>query len=390
MKGEVRVLALASAAAFLGTAAFRVSVPLVAYYVREGLGGAMVEVGGLTTAFFMARAIAALLTGRVLEERVRVSVIATLSFAANAVVVQLYMLASSWLHVVLLKMLQGLLNGFAWVSIQYALGVAVRSSLKGRAYSTYFALGSLGSLAGNAAYSLLGAEGMWATLAVSTLLFAATAVTAALIPEPPHAPRAERTKARRSGILNLQAMAAVASIRAASSLIGGDLIYVYLREAGGMSRQLAALVVGLSDAVGVAVSFAVSWIADKRSDLAAMVVTGALALGGGTLFAFSNPLTMIAGYVLFALGARSLTPLARRVAVTYAEMKGVAVGAVNAAGNFSAAASAPLIGGLLDALDFYTVNIVGVEVIVVAALVDLMLVAGVAAPLALLAELKHG
>lgn len=31
-------------AAFTGTAAFRVSVPAVAYHVREELGGAMVEV----------------------------------------------------------------------------------------------------------------------------------------------------------------------------------------------------------------------------------------------------------------------------------------------------------------------------------------------------------
>ncbi|MCD6357115.1 MAG: hypothetical protein DRJ96_08095 [Thermoprotei archaeon] len=392
MRGRLRALATSSFTAFVGTAAFRVSIPAVAYYVREELSGAMAEVGLLTSAFFTARAAAALLAGRALEAGARTALLASLCFAVNAAVAQLYMLSSTWLAASLLKLVQGILNGLAWVSIQYALGLSVEARLRGRAYSVYFAMGSLGSMMGNVIYSILGEGGMWKALTASSLLFVATAVTAAMVPEPP---AARKVKAKRSspppatgvGGLNIQVLTAIASIRAASALIGGDLIYVYLREACGASRQAVALVVGLCDVAGIAASFAISWVADRGRDLAAMALASVSALSGGVLFAVRSPLTLLAGYALFAIGARSLTPLTRRVATTYAEMKGMAVGAVNAVGNFSTALSSPLIGGLLDVLDYQTVNVAGVEILIAMAVIDLVIAAGACIPLTLLAKL---
>jgi len=145
--------------------------------------------------------------------------------------------------------------------------------------------------------------------------------------------------------------------------------------------------VGLCDVAGIAASFAISWVADRGRDLAAMALASVSALSGGVLFAVRSPLTLLAGYALFAIGARSLTPLTRRVATTYAEMKGMAVGAVNAVGNFSTALSSPLIGGLLDVLDYQTVNVAGVEILIAMAVIDLVIAAGACIPLTLLAKL---
>jgi len=389
----LRALAVSSLTAFVGTAAFRVSVPAVAYYVREELGGAMMEVGALTSAFFVARAAAALLAGRALEAGARAALLAPLCFTANAAVVQLYVLSGTWLAASLLKLVQGILNGLAWVSIQYALGLSVEARLRGRAYSTYFALGSLGSMAGNAIYSLLEGVGMRAVLTASSLLFAATAALAAMTPEPSTAqatkPRsAPPAQSLRARVLSMQVLTAIASIRAASALIGGDLIYVFLREASGATRQTVALMVGLCDAAGTAASFAVSWVADRGSDLTAMTLASVSALIGGALFAVNSPSTLLAGYALFAIGARSLTPLARRIATTYVETRGVALGAVNAVGNLSTALSSPLIGGLLDAIDFQTVSVVGVEILVVMAIIDAVMAVGACIPLILLVKLS--
>lgn len=280
----------------------------------------------------------------------------------NAGVAQLYTLCSTWLFAVLLKLLQGVLNGLAWVSIQYALGLSVGERFRGRAYSTCFALGSLGSAVGNILYSTLSRGSAPIALATSPLLFVATAALAAAIPEPPPAHRAEserRGSPPGVGGLGLEVLTAVASVRAASALIGGDLIYVYLREVSGATRQAIALTVGLCEAAGIAASFVVTWAADRGGDIVATSIASAAALSGETLFAANSPAALMAGYALFVIGARSLTPLARRVAVAYARAKGLVIGTVNAVGNISTAVSSPLMGGLLDSLGFQSVDIGG-------------------------------
>ena len=167
------------AAAFLGTAAYRLSVPAVAFFAREALGSTMLQLGLLTLSFFAARAVTALLTGRLADKGLRVGLAAAACFLIHAFVIMAYGLARSWIHVLLLRAVQGALNGVAWTAVQIALGASVRHEVRGRAFSIYFFSGSLGSFAGNAIYSCLARLPLQQLMFVSAAFLGLTAASTA-------------------------------------------------------------------------------------------------------------------------------------------------------------------------------------------------------------------
>jgi len=142
LRASGRALLLAFATSLIGTMAFRLSAPAIAYYVSGALGGSLAELGLLTTAFFLIRAVFAILMGRLADKGVRLGLAASSCFLAHAGVVMLYPLASSWVGVLALRVLQGALNGLELVEAMFflsmglALAIAVSVAGASRALSS--------------------------------------------------------------------------------------------------------------------------------------------------------------------------------------------------------------------------------------------------------------
>ncbi|MCD6340616.1 MAG: MFS transporter, partial [Desulfurococcales archaeon] len=175
MRRDYLAVGLMIVLAFVGTVAFRVSMPAVAFYTRSILEASALGVGLLTSAFFAARAIFAVVSGGLADKYgYRVLYFSAAAFLLNAAIVKLYAAASSLPEVLLIRFMQGVFNGIAWVPVQAVLGRLVPKPVRGRVYSIYFALGSLGGMAGNAIYAELAEAPIAAVLTVSAISFAAS------------------------------------------------------------------------------------------------------------------------------------------------------------------------------------------------------------------------
>ena len=367
----------------MGTMAFRVSVPAVAFYTRTALKGTMLELGLLTTSFFAARAIAAVLAGELADRGLKLHVIASSCFLAHSIVVMSYRLARSWSSVMVLRALQGLLNGLAWTSVQFVLGAAVRTEIRGRAYSVYFAFGSLGGFAGNMAYSLMASPSLSKPVALSALAFSLSALTSMFLVSPglsggkhgcPRAQGGRYQGPRGSGLLTWISLMVFGS-RAFASLLTGDVIYIYLSEVLGVGPSLASAIVGLGSLVGLVTSMAISWVADKKDDRLALSLAVGLSSAGALTAAIRYALLGVAGFLLLAMGVISLMPLVRRIVMTYQRRRGLALGVVGAVGNVGTASSSVLFGGSLQLLGASTVAVLGLEFVEALLVVSLGLLA---------------
>ena len=381
-----RILIASFATAFIGTMAFRISVPAVAFYTRISLKGTMLELGLLTTSFFAARAIAAVLAGELADKGLKLHILASSCFLIHSLVVMLYRLVRSWLSVVFLKALQGILNGLAWTSVQFVLGAAVKTEVRGRAYSVYFAFGSLGGFAGNIAYSLMPGTGLSKPIALSALAFSLSALTSMFLVSPSlTAGKSRRAKARnRSSIIRTRPEGScllawislmVFGSRAFASLLTGDVIYVYLSEALGISPSLASALVGFGSLVGLLASMAISWVADKKDDRLALSLAVGLSSAGALMTAIRHAALGVAGFLLLAMGVVSLMPLVRRLVMTYQRRRGLALGVVGAVGNVGTASSSVLFGGSLQLMGTSTVAVLGLEFVKAVLVVSLALLA---------------
>lgn len=353
------------AISFAGTAAFRVSVPAISFYARSVLEATALGVGMLTSAFFFARALSAIAAGSVADRYgFRVSLLAAACFALNALAVQLYGFSSNVAWFVIVRLMQGALNGLAWVSMQYMLGRLAPRDVRGRAFAVYFAAGTFGTVAGNALYSMLSNAPLTAALAVSSFLFLATSVLAAslsfLIRGAEVEDRAKEPKAygatrtQPSPMLGLIAIVPLAVVVAGSSIIGsvvsGDLTYVYIKEFLGIPKYAVADAVAVSSIVGLLGTYALSWVSDKVSDRVSLRLSILVGLAGAFMMALPSLPLVVTGRALAAVGGSAVMSVSRKVAVTYYGRRGAAVGVINATGNAGKVLGSLIAGHLYDML----------------------------------------
>ena len=157
---------------FSGTLAFRLSIPVVAYHVREELGASALIVGLITTAYFIMRAFSASISGEVIARLRDYRRISFMGFLVSALVVLAYAYSYSWVVVVVLRLIQGFLAGLMWIPLQYAVSVYSRESWRGRAYAFYLLVGAIGVQVANVVYALMEAYGALTILLLSSILYA--------------------------------------------------------------------------------------------------------------------------------------------------------------------------------------------------------------------------
>jgi len=355
--------------AFVGTTAFRVSVPAIAFYAREVLSASAFSVGLLTSMFFAARAVASILAGFLLGKagKFLLSLIITTSFVINGFIVLLYGLVESVAWLLAVRLCQGFLNGIAWVLVQYVLGMSVSENIRGRVYAVYFALGSLGSVLGNFIYSLISKQELTLSLIVSSTMYILSGIIALVamrtlsikleIKRTPSnlsfkgVERASTYGFMTSAILLLLI---VLGISAFSSIVRGDLIYIYLSESLSLSKSYVAELVGIASLGSLIGAYLISWLSDKYGNVLALRVSSLLGALGSILLSVRLGGVAITGLLLFYIASSSVIPVSRRAAITEFKLGGLILGVVNAVGNLGNVAGSAIAGYLYDLLDVHS------------------------------------
>jgi len=341
--------------------AFRISIPAVTFFTRKVLEASALSVGLLTSSFFAARAIFSVVAGGLADKYgSRVSYAASLCFLINGFVVQLYSIAKSVILIIAVRFLQGILNGISWVSVQFILGRSVSEEFRGRAYAIYFALGSLGIVAGNMAYSILSHNPIGDILNISTVLFIVSSIlTLAITYNSRSETMVSSVERRREksgkyegkliGIIPL--VIVVFSVTFFASMMRGDLIYVYINEFFGVSEAMVAQTIAFSSLIALIGGYMLSWFSDRFSDFSALRASLLIACLGGFLVSVRMFPLAILGLAIFYAANSGIVPISRKIAVTYYRLGGTALGLVNALGNVGAVIGASVLGYLYDKFD---------------------------------------
>ncbi len=348
-------------AAFSGTAAFRLSVPAVAYFSRSALEASALGIGLITSAFFVGRALVATGAGGLADKfRERMTYLATLSFLVNAGVTYTYVYVNSIYEVVFIRFIQGSLNGLGWVSLQYVLGGLVGRKVRGRTYSIYFISGSLGGIVGNYIYSVVSKLFLSRILPISSAFFAMTSLLSLIVALSgrkliySQKRLASLSKLRSPGKLKTiyitPIFIALFIVGLSSAGLKGDLIYIYLKEWLGLSRAESATIIATAGLVGLAGNYILSWVADSMSDYLALAISTSLTAPGLILVGITSLPIAVAGLIFFTAGASAILTISRKVAVTFFSRGGFTIGLINAAGNLGSIAGGVLIGYLYDLL----------------------------------------
>ncbi|MCD6503327.1 MAG: hypothetical protein DRN30_02485 [Thermoplasmata archaeon] len=360
---------------FLGTAAFRISVPAVAFYTRQVLEASALGVGLLTSSFFAGRALFAVVAGGLADKyRDKIAYMAAICFSLNAVVVYLYGLVNDIVSVILIRALQGALNGIAWVSVQVILGSSVSYSIRGRVYAIYFALGTLGNVAANKLYSSLSNKPLSSILVISSILFLATAililVIGILLPASLYSIKhksgkesnvsEENEHIKASIVIAIPVILIVLGVSMFSSIVRGDLVYIYMNEAFKLSRGDTADIIAFASLIALVGGYILSWISDKVNDTLALRIAISIGFLGSILVSIRALIGVITGLVLYYIANSAIISISRRIAITHYKLGGTVMGLINAAGNIGSVTGSSIAGLIYDIYGLFTLNILGV------------------------------
>ncbi|WP_456423056.1 MFS transporter [Thermococcus sp.] len=330
--------------AFTGTIAFRLATPAIAFYTRDTLKASMIAVSLVSMSFVLARAFSSILGGLFLEKGKKLVYLGAMAMMGNALAVQLYPLTSSWLQVVGIKLLNGFLNGISWPMAQFVIAVATPKEIRARVTAVYFFFGSIASLLGNYIYAYTVGLGLSGQMWISSTFFVLTGFIMLLsyyLLYGEITPRRERTPGE-SPSLNPRRILIIASLMAVIvAFTSGEITYVYVSEALGLSRERTAVLLGWVGFLSALLSYFVSWVADVKSEARMVKLTALLAGLSPLLASIKTAPTVFLGVFLALFAFQSFRPISRKVLASY-HRSSLAIGGINALQNIST-----FIGGML-------------------------------------------
>ena len=365
LRSEARWLLPVFAASFLGTAAFRASVPVVAYYARTELQVSLSLLALLTILFFLARAAVAPVAGSLTDRSRKFYLLTPPLLALNAALILLYTNAGSWGELAALRAGQGAVNGAVWALLQVAVASSAPPKWRGTALAIYFAMGSAGIFAGNAIYAVLAHMGGRTVLAVAAALSAAAApiiypsltyLRSISVEVKPHAVDSGARPREALPLLSTCFLTAFTG-----SVVMGDPIYVYLNEFVGLSKELATLSLGTTGVLGVLASMPLSALADRRSEKMAAAIALGFVCATPLLIAPSAPPIVFSGLLTAAIGWKGFTPISRRWAATHFRNSGAIIGLTNTAMNVGTILGVFAFSGAYDLLQGVIVALGGLQ-----------------------------
>ncbi|WP_297470684.1 MFS transporter [Thermococcus sp.] len=355
--------------AFTGTIAFRLATPAIAFYTRDVLKASMLAVSLVSMSFVLARAFSSVLGGFMLEKGKKLVYLGGFAMMGNALAVQLYPLTSSWLQVFGIKLLNGFLNGISWPMAQFVLAVTTPKEIRARVTAVYFFFGSIASLLGNYVYAYTVNLGLTRQMWISSAFFVLTGLIMLLsyyLLYGEITPRRKKTSNGERPSLNPRRILIIASLMAIIvAFTSGEITYVYVSEALGLSRERTAVLLGWTGFLSALLSYFVSWLADVRSEAMMVRLTALLAGISPILASIKTAPTVFLGIFLALFAFQSFRPISRKVLASY-HRSSLAIGGVNGLQNIST-----FVGGMLFGLAYSLGEIHSVVTLNIALLVFL-------------------
>ncbi|AEC51605.1 hypothetical protein PNA2_0689 [Pyrococcus sp. NA2] len=322
--------------AFLGTIAFRLSTPAIAFYTRDVLKASMLSLSIVSVSFILARAFSSLFTGLILERGKRFLYLGALTMGGNALIVHLYPLTTNWIQVVGIKVLNGLLNGISWPTAQFAIASASPDSIRARVTTVYFFLASVASVLGNYIYAHMAELTLKAQMLVASLFYLLTAISMFLAYRLLYdhvTPRRKKGEAKIQ--LDPRKVLIITSLIAiVTAFSSGEITYVYVSETLSLSKGTTAKLLGWTGFIATALSYLTSWRADVGDVRRVISMISVLAASSPLLASIKSPATVFLGVFLALFSAQSFRPISRKVLVSY-HRSSLAIGSVNAVQNIS-------------------------------------------------------
>jgi len=336
-------LALLISLAPLGTFAFTLSKPILAFYVREDLRATVLGVSTLTIAYLGGRALGS--SGVAYFARGRAAVLMpAIGFASMGLIFNLYPLASAWYQVSALRLVQGFMAGISWPVLQIMVTSAAPERLRGTVNTAYFLSGGLAISLANFAYAgRLSAWDMRSQMALSSSLFVLLAILSVIagkdLPGAEWRSRPRSLKgARRDLLLASFLITFVVSPR------GSELLYVYVREHIGMSKEATAALLGLADAISIVVQAVLGPASDFLGRGKMLLLSGVLSALSPAI-AIGNKTAVMVGLVGMAAGPRVFMPVSRAIAAG-SENPAATIGLMNSFGNLGVVAGQASLGAV--------------------------------------------
>ena len=342
-------------ASFTGTLAFRLSIPVMAFYTRDILGATSFIITLIFISFMATRALTATITGYIVDKLPRLIFIAPVTMLINAPITYLYSFSSSWMDVVILRIIQGICNGSSWPLVQLSLAQITPRNIRGRVLSIYFIIGSIAAIAANAIYILIINYPLTTKLIISSILFSLTSILIflGLILSYSHefTLRFKYRSIRVRALFSFSDISVIIGGFVCSSLTSitlGDIAYVYVSETLGISKALAAQVIMYSGIAGFICSYFISWYADKVSTINALNLAIVLAIISVPLISIKSLIAIILGFSLANIGIKSFTPISRRYFTTYSKSPATGIGLINASSNIGTSGGQLIFGYIYD------------------------------------------
>ncbi|WP_297509558.1 MFS transporter [Thermococcus sp.] len=342
-------IALLVLSAFTGTIAFRLATPAIAFYTRDVLRASMLAVSLVSMSFVLARALTSVLSGLALERGKWLVYLGAVAMMGNALAVQLYPLTSSWLQVAGIKLLNGFLNGLSWPMAQFVVAVTAPKEMRARVTSVYFFFGSIASLLGNYAYAYTVNLGLSGQMWISSAFFVLTGLIMLLsyyLLYDRIAPRREEKRAEGISIDPRRVLIIASLMAVIVAFTSGEITYVYVSEALGLSRERTAVLLGWTGFAASLLSYFSSWFADVRSEAKTVKLTAFLAGISPLLASIKTAPTVFVGIFLALFAFQSFRPISRKVLAGY-HRSSLAIGGVNAVQNLST-----FVGGIIFGLAY--------------------------------------
>ncbi|HIP88858.1 MAG TPA: MFS transporter [Thermococcus paralvinellae] len=335
------------ASAFTGTLAFKLATPAVAFYTRDILKASMAYLSIISASFILARSFSALFSGLLLEKRKSLVYLGAIAMAGNALAVNLYPLTSSWLHVMGIKLMNGLLNGITWPIAQFVIAISSPKEIRSRVTALYFLSGNFAGLLGNYTYAITQDFGLKGQMYLSSFFFFLTALCMlvsywllyeGIVPKREKGMKESKPSLNAKKILMLSAL-----ISFLTAFTSGEITYVYVAETLNLDKGTGATLIGIIGFMATILAYIPSRIADLGDERKVIITVSILAGMSPLLAAVKNPVTVSLGILMAIFAAQTFRPISRSLLAS-ARRASAAIGGVNAVRNLSTTAGQLVFG----------------------------------------------
>lgn len=351
-------IALIVLASFSGTFAFRLSIPVVAFFTRDFLEATMFSVSAIFVVFMLSRALSSVTMGRLLESKKALVFAGSVAMIGNAILVRAYGFAASWTDILALRAINGVLNGVSWPIAQFVVTSTSPESMKSRVSSAYMIAGTVASIVANYVYAYTTKYPMNLQLMISSggyiitglLMFSSYFILYKdIVPKKVPKDREKSYGPKNVQIVNYLVITFL--LFCSLSFMNGDVFYVYLSEKLSLSKEDTSKLVANISIVASILSYLVAWFADRKNARERVLKHAALIGSLSPLMIMVTfPPIMLLGTILGLTSLRVFTPLIRSYLASKATRVSLAFGSINMFQNMGVMMGQIFFGSLYDLL----------------------------------------